>query len=180
MNRQKSHTIESQFVQQLRDGEIDWVISVPDGYLATLIKAITPQSNIRHIQVSREEEAFGVASGLALANQRVCVMMQNVGWLNSLGAYSTLCERYGFAMLVILSHRGNVFDQNSYDIAKYQLSNAVLNAYPFLQHSWYALQTETHLLRNLINQAWTAQQPVILKLDLPPTKPLMRNNNATT
>ena len=62
---------------------------------------------------TREEEAVGIASGLALAGRRCLLIIQDNGIGNSLTALMTFPEPYHLPMLAIVSRRGGLGEYNS-------------------------------------------------------------------
>lgn len=156
------------FIPQLKAAGITHVVSVPDGYLAPLIKLVMADGTFTHIPAAREEEAIGIASGLSLAGAKCLVMMQNVGLLNSIGCMATLPLNYRTPFVLLLSHRGNIYDKNTYDMPKIRFMDGVLRTMNLRVFSYREFQNEPDLLPLLWQQAHTAQEPSILLLDYPP------------
>ena len=107
------------------DNNITCVTSVPDSYLTPLIESIDNCPKISHIPAAREEECLGIAAGAAMSKKRCLVMMQNSGFLNSVGCFSTLIVRYQIPFVCILANRGNIHDMNNYDREKFKTFNLV-------------------------------------------------------
>ena len=114
------------FIEQVHNAGISHIISVPDGYLAPLIKKVNEDNTLHHTVAAREEEALAIASGLAMAGKTPLVMMQNSGFLNSIGCFSTLCQNYRTPFVLLLANRGNLYDKNSYDIPKIRHMDGIL------------------------------------------------------
>ncbi|MEE8043380.1 MAG: thiamine pyrophosphate-binding protein [Pseudomonadales bacterium] len=158
----------STFITQCHEANVHVVASVPDGYLVPLIRDLDNDNRIRHIAAAREEECLGIAAGVAMAGRRAVVLVQNVGFLNSLGCYATLCVNYKTPFLIVVSHRGNFYDKNRYDVLKYQYFNAVNSAINPFAVSWRDFRGEAGLVSNLLERAEVAQEPALLLLDMPP------------
>jgi sulfopyruvate decarboxylase TPP-binding subunit len=94
------------------------VTGVPDGMLARTIGLCEASADFPYIACAREEECVGVAAGAALAGERAVVLMQNAGFLNSLGAFATMAQRYQLPIIFIVTNRGALADPNGYDIEK--------------------------------------------------------------
>lgn len=156
------------FVAQCRRANVHLVASVPDGYLVPLIRDLEQDDGIVHVAAAREEECLGIAAGAAMAGRRAVVLAQNVGFLNSLGCYATLCVGYKTPFLIVVSHRGNFYDQNRYDVLKYQYFNAVAGAINAFSVSWRDFRDEEDLVSRLLARAEVAREPAILLLDRPP------------
>lgn len=155
-------------IEQLHNAGISHVISVPDGYLAPMIKKIEADDSLHHTYAAREEEALAIASGLAMAGKKPLVMMQNSGFLNSLGCFSTLCQNYRTPFVLLLANRGNLYDKNSYDIPKIRYMDGLLKQMNLLHYSCHQYRDEANLLRFAQNVAETAEEPALLLLDYPP------------
>jgi sulfopyruvate decarboxylase alpha subunit len=164
----ESPSFSASFLTQCRTAGVTHVVSVPDGYLAPLIWQVVKDERILHIPAAREEEAIGIAAGLSMAGKRVLVMMQNVGFLNSLGCFSTLALNYRTPFALLLSHRGNLFDKNTYDMPKMRFMNNILEGMNLFTHSAYQFRHEPDLIKLVLDQSYTAGEPAVLLLDMPP------------
>lgn len=111
--------------QTLIDNNITLATGVPDGWIVPLISLFEEDPRLSYIAATREEECFGIASGMAMSGRRALVLIQNSGFLNSIGCYATLCQRYATPFTVVMAHRGGINDSNSYDPNKYRAFEAV-------------------------------------------------------
>src|SRR5688572_30746574 len=95
--------------------EIDpeWVIQIPSSTLKTIIDAQADRLGARAFPVTREEEGVGIASGLALAGQRVVMIVQDNGVGNALTALTTFPQAYHLPLLMVVSRRGGLGEYNS-------------------------------------------------------------------
>lgn len=111
---------------------------VPDGWIVPLIKGLSADDRFDYIAAAREEECFGIASGAAISGKRALVLMQNSGFLNSIGAFTTLCQKYQTPFVVLIAHRGGINDSNSYDPNKHRSFEAATRAMNLFVHpsSW--------------------------------------------
>ncbi len=154
--------------RQCRESKIDLVTSVPDGYLVPLIAGFQGDSAITHVAAAREEECLGIAAGASMAGKRAMVMMQNVGFLNSIGCYATLCANYRTPFLILISHRGNIDDKNRYDIEKFRYSDAFFQSGQVFSASWRQFRDEKNMIGKMMDRAYTAMEPSFLLLDFIP------------
>ena len=117
---------------------------VPDGWIVPLIQALSEDKSFDYIAAAREEECFGIASGIAMSGKRALVLMQNSGFLNSVGAFTTLCQKYQTPFVCLIANRGGINDSNSYDPNKYRSFNAITDAMNLFVHptSWDALHID--------------------------------------
>lgn len=155
-------------MRQCADARIDLVTSVPDGYLVPLISAMNKTDSLTHIAAAREEECLGIAAGASMTGKRAMVMMQNVGFLNAIGCYATLCANYRTPFLILISHRGNIDDKNKYDIEKFRYSEAFFNSGQVFSASWRQFRDEKSMIGKMMDRAYTANEPSFLLLDFMP------------
>lgn len=162
-------TIAERFLGYCQEAKVDLVSSVPDGYLVPFIEDLQ-SSPIDHISVAREEECFGIASGAAMCGKRSMVMIQNSGFLNSIGCFATLCMNYKLPIVFLVSHRGNFFDRNAYDTEKFRYFESFLRHTECFSVSWYAYKSEGNIIQKAFEHAEAAGEPVIISLDVSPTE----------
>src|SRR5437762_10296867 len=72
----------------------EWIIQIPSSTLKTIIDAQSERMGVRAFPATREEEAVGIASGLALAGRRVMLIVQDNGIGNALTALTTFPQAY--------------------------------------------------------------------------------------
>jgi sulfopyruvate decarboxylase subunit alpha len=159
-------TIET-FLKLFKDANVELIVSVPDGYMVPLISAINLDKSIRHIAASREEECLGIAAGASMSGKRVIVLMQNVGFLNSIGCLATLCINYRTPFLIVVSHRGNLYDKNAYDILKYKYFELVIQNIGIFKVYLSENVNVRNIVDSLLERAMLAQEPSLLLLDQP-------------
>src|SRR5690606_22114194 len=126
-------------------------------------------NHLVHIHAARGEEAIGIASGLAMAGKKTLVMMQNVGFLNSIGCFATLALNYRTPFVMLIAHRGNIYDRNNYDIPKIRFMDGIFRQMNLFTTSYRQFGNEPDLLRLMMQQAETAGEPTFLMLDMPPS-----------
>jgi len=70
------------------------------------LQLITQRKAIKHIPVTREEEAVGLCAGAYLGGARPALLMQNSGLGNSINALLSLTGLYHIGILLIVGYRG--------------------------------------------------------------------------
>ena len=70
------------------------------------MQLITQRKAIKHIPVTREEEAVGLCAGAYLGGARPALLMQNSGLGNSINALLSLTGLYHIGLLLIVGYRG--------------------------------------------------------------------------
>jgi sulfopyruvate decarboxylase subunit alpha len=68
---------------------------------------------VRGLLANREEEAVGVAGGLAMAGRRTAIVMQDNGFGNAMTALTTFAKAYHIPMPIIANIRGGLGEYNS-------------------------------------------------------------------
>ena len=130
-------------LDSLDEHNINITTGVPDGWIVPLIKGFSEDKRFEYIAAAREEECFGIAAGAAMSGRRALVLMQNSGFLNSIGAFTTLCQKYQTPFVCLIAHRGGINDSNSYDPNKFRSFEATTHAMNLFVHpsSWEDLTT---------------------------------------
>jgi sulfopyruvate decarboxylase alpha subunit len=95
----------------LRDAGSRDIVYVPDNPLSHVLASL--DAGTRTILATREEEAFGIAAGLALGGARATVLLQSSGVGNSINALASLLLPYQFPVLMIVSMRGGPGEWNA-------------------------------------------------------------------
>jgi len=96
----------SEFLKYVHKKGFAFATGVPCSYFSRIINKLTEQSTIKYIPASREDEAIGIASGLAFGEKRAFVIMQNSGYATIGDALTSLAQLYELPMLIIVSWRG--------------------------------------------------------------------------
>lgn len=93
-------------LQALKASGVTHVVGVPDNSSAPLFDALGAGDAIRLVPVTREGEAFALASGLWLGGARPLVVIQNTGFLESGDALRGTAVRMGAPLAVVVTGRG--------------------------------------------------------------------------
>ena len=79
---------------------------VPCSYFKEMIEKLQMLDSISYVPATREDEAVGIASGIALGGKRAFVLMQNSGYATIGDALTSLAQLYALPMLIVISYRG--------------------------------------------------------------------------
>jgi sulfopyruvate decarboxylase TPP-binding subunit len=85
---------------------ITHVVGIPDNTSGPLFHAVTRHPTIQLVTVTREGEAFALASGLWLGGASPLVVIQNTGLLESGDAIRGTAIRMGAGIPVVITGRG--------------------------------------------------------------------------
>lgn len=116
---------------QLTALSVGLVASLPDDWVAPLIRRVDEDPAIRHVPVAREAEAIAVASGAFFGGVRSVVVMGATGLLTCTGELATLNLRHQIPVFCIVSRRGSIDDHRVYQEVQGRRTLAVLDAYDF-------------------------------------------------
>jgi sulfopyruvate decarboxylase subunit alpha len=92
---------------------LDFVLHLPSSTLKTVIGEIESWDTPRSFPITREEEAIGIASGLALAGKKAALVIQDNGIGNLLTALNTFPVAYHLPVFMVVSRRGGLNEYNS-------------------------------------------------------------------
>lgn len=148
----------------LADAGVGIVASLPDSWLSPLLAAVEADPRMRHVKVTREDDAIGVAAGVALAGGLGAVICQNAGMLvgaNALAGYAHLHE---LPLLVVAAQRGDVDDGFYYQAYKGRVVPPVLDALGVPYHRMRG-GADPRLVTAAAEQARLHRRPVVLLLD---------------
>lgn len=100
----------------LVDGLLEWGIEyfvyVPSSHSAPVIRSLDA-AGVAHVMANREEEAVGIAGGLALTGKKVAIVMQDNGFGNALTALATFAQSYHVGFPIFANTRGGLGEYNS-------------------------------------------------------------------
>lgn len=90
----------------LQETGVTHVLGIPDNTSGSLFDALLDHPSITLVAVTREGEAFGVASGLWLGGASPLVLIQNTGFLESGDAIRGTAIRMGAPIPFVVTGRG--------------------------------------------------------------------------
>ena len=96
--------IQKRIFDYLIKNNIQNFVGVPDSTLKYFIEQGLKKNKI--LITTREEEAIGIASGMALSQSPSLVFMQNAGFANSISTISSLVQLYEIPLIFLIGWRG--------------------------------------------------------------------------
>jgi sulfopyruvate decarboxylase subunit alpha len=100
----------------LVDGLFDWgieqLVYVPSSHSAPVIRSLEARG-IPNVMANREEEAVGIAGGMALTGKKVVIVMQDNGFGNALTALATFANSYHIGFPIFANTRGGLGEYNA-------------------------------------------------------------------
>jgi phosphonopyruvate decarboxylase len=97
------------------EAHFQYISGVPCSYFKEFLAQLTShqsETQLKHIYATREDEAVGIASGIALSKKKAVVYMQNSGLGNIGDALTSLAQLYKLPMLLLISYRGLELDRD--------------------------------------------------------------------
>ena len=88
----------------LLNNKIKNFVGVPDATFKYFISEGLKRNKI--LISTREEEAIGIAVGMALSNSSSLVFMQNAGFANSISSITSLVQLYKIPLIFVIGWRG--------------------------------------------------------------------------
>ncbi len=99
-------------VGALKASGVRHVAHVPDTPLGHLLRLMEADPTFDVTAATREEEAVGIAVGIALGGGRPAVLMQTSGLGNALNALASVAVPYQVPLLLLISQRGEAGEWN--------------------------------------------------------------------
>ncbi len=93
-------------VEELKKCSATHIVGLPDNSSAALFSLLARDTQIRLIKVTREGEAFAVASGLWIGGMTPAVLIQNTGFLESGDGFRGTALRMRIPLLCLVTYRG--------------------------------------------------------------------------
>jgi sulfopyruvate decarboxylase subunit alpha len=109
--------------------------TLPDDWIAPIIRNLEADAEIRHVPVAREAEAIAICSGAFFGGVRSVAVIGGTGLLTCTGELATLNLRHQIPVFCIVSQRGSIDDHRVYQEVQGRRTRAVLEAYDFPYHT---------------------------------------------
>lgn len=86
-----------------------YISGVPCSYFKEFLAYLAShetETGMQHVYATREDEAIGIAAGVAFSGKRALIYMQNSGLGNIGDVLTSLTQLYKLPMLILISYRG--------------------------------------------------------------------------
>jgi sulfopyruvate decarboxylase subunit alpha len=93
-------------LEELKARGVTYVVGLVDNSSATLMALLANDVSIRFIGVTREGEAFALASGLWIGGKTAVVVAQNTGFLESGDGLRGTAQRMRIPLVCLITYRG--------------------------------------------------------------------------
>ncbi len=143
---------------------IRYVTHVPDTPLGHLLRLMEADPEFDVTAATREEEAVGIAAGIALGGGRPVAMMQTSGLGNALNGLASLAVPYQVPLLLIVSQRGEAGEWNIVQVPGGRMLRPALDALG-IQHFTLTSEPEVdRTVRAAADLAFGTRFPAVLIL----------------
>ncbi len=93
-------------VDELKKWKVTHVVGLPDNGTARVYERLHAEADVDVITVSREGEAFAIASGLYAGGKQPVVLIQNTGFLESGDAIRGTAFNMRIPLVTLIGYRG--------------------------------------------------------------------------
>jgi sulfopyruvate decarboxylase subunit alpha len=93
-------------LEELKACGVAYVVGLPDNASAALAALLGNDNSVRFVSVTREGEAFALASGLWIGGKNAAVVVQNTGFLESGDALRGTAQRMRIPLVCLITYRG--------------------------------------------------------------------------
>jgi sulfopyruvate decarboxylase subunit alpha len=93
--------------QGIKNAGITSISALPETWLGLLLQHAERDPVVKLIQVAKEEEAIGVATGAYFAGERHILLMQNHGFLAAMNGIVSLAMLYSIPLCMLIALRGH-------------------------------------------------------------------------
>lgn len=96
----------ARILEQLKNNGVTHAVGVPDNGSRALFEQLWSEPAIQVVPVTREGEAFALASGLYLGGKQPVVLIQNTGFLEAGDALRGTAHNMGIPLVMLVGYRG--------------------------------------------------------------------------
>ena len=123
----------------LSDAGADLVASLPDNWIAPMIRHFDADNRFRHVPVNREESAVGLCSGAFFTGAPGVALIGASGFLTCIYAITKINYTYQIPMLFLITMRGDPGDPARFHVSNGLYLRAVMDAIaiPFIDIDRY-------------------------------------------
>jgi sulfopyruvate decarboxylase TPP-binding subunit len=123
----------------LSEAGADLVASLPDNWIAPMIRHFDADNRFRHVPVNREESAVGLCSGAFFTGAPGVALIGASGFLTCIYAITKINYTYQIPMLFLITMRGDPGDPARFHVSNGLYLRAVMDAIaiPFIDIDRY-------------------------------------------
>ncbi len=145
--------------------------ALPETWLGLLLQRAEDDPEMQLIQVAKEEEAIGIATGAYFAGVPHILLMQNHGFLAAINGIVSLAELYRIPLCMLVAFRGHWGEPYPWHTRGGIVTQDVLRALDIP----YELARDPQAVGKQIREAWTFSQSALSPVALLLTRDLMES-----
>ena len=151
----------SAVLEEIRKNRITHVVGVPDNGSRVLYEHLRSDPDIQVIPVTREGEAFALASGLFLGGKNPLVAIQNTGFFESGDAFRGTAFNMGIPLVMVIGYRGYESMKSGSEPVDTAATffEPTLNAWN-IPYYWMLSTRDTGMIREAFSKAAATSLPV--------------------
>jgi len=135
----------------LKAAGVSVVCYLPDSLLKELYPALDRDPDIRTIRVTNEGEGASICGGIWLSGKRAALVMENSGLRASIEPLARMGMGAGIPVIMIMSHRGDLGENNWWAIPHGMTMEPLLQA----MRIPYRMVTEESAIEQAIKDVYT-------------------------
>lgn len=113
----KSEEVAAEVLEQAAACGIELVASLPDNWLADVIRGFDADDRFRHVPVNREESAIGLCSGTFFGGTGSLALMGASGLMTVVYALTKINYTYEVPVMVLITLRGAPGDHHKHHVS---------------------------------------------------------------
>jgi sulfopyruvate decarboxylase alpha subunit len=156
---------ENAAVSALKANEVTTVACLPDSAISSLIERVKADDFFTVIEVTREEQAVGVASGSWLGHQRCAVLCQSSGLATTINALGSLSKPARIPFVGLVTRRGDLGEFNLAQVPFGYSMPEILDAIGIRNHSVTGSDDVERMVDMATKSAFSTEEPYVLLLE---------------
>lgn len=148
----------------LKAAGIGLVSALPETWLVHLVRLAEEDPEMVLVRLAKEEEGVGISMGAHLAGMPSAMLMQNHGFLASVNGIVSGAQLYRVPLLMLVSHRGHMGEQDPWQTEGGLRTERVLDALEVPHERLDAADTVGTRIREARTLSEAAGRPVALLL----------------
>jgi sulfopyruvate decarboxylase subunit alpha len=160
----------SSIIAAVKSAGISTVITVPDITTSDgLLRPISNDAQLRHINVCKEDECIGISAGLSFAGERALILIQNTGFLDSINAIRAVGVEYEMPICLMVGLLGKQAGEAPTEARNYgvRIVEPILDAMG-IPHALIETEDDVAQIAPAIEAAYKTSRPTALLIGQSP------------
>jgi sulfopyruvate decarboxylase alpha subunit len=156
---------ETAALSSLEANDVDTVACLPDTVISSLIAGAKDDDFFSVVEVTREEQAVGVASGAWLGHSRAAVLCQSSGLATTINALASLSKPARIPFVGLVTRRGDLGEFNLAQVPFGYSMPEILDELGIRNHAVDDPDDVARLVDMAAKTAFATEEPYILLLE---------------